>query len=78
MALLTKIINEILNPLVLLLLAVAIAVFVWGLVEFIWNAGDENKVSAGKQHIIWGLVGLFIMLSVGGIIKIIESFLLSL
>ncbi len=78
MALLTKIINEILNPLYRVLLAIAIAVFIWGLVEFIWNADNENKKSVGKQHIIWGLIGLFIMLSVGGIIKIIESFLQSL
>jgi hypothetical protein len=74
MTLINKVITGILNPLIGLMFAIAIAVFIWGIVEFIWNAGSEEKRTTGKQHIIWGLVGLFIMSAVAGIIQIIKNF----
>lgn len=74
MTLINKVITGILNPLIGLMFAVALAVFIWGIVEFIWNSGSEDKRTTGKQHIIWGLVGLLIMSTVAGIIQIIKSF----
>lgn len=74
MELINKITTGILNPLIGLLFVIAIAVFIWGIVEFIWNAGSEDKRTTGKQHIIWGLVGLLIMATVSGIIEIIKKF----
>jgi heme A synthase len=74
MNLINKLITGILNPLIGLMFVIAVAVFIWGIVEFIWNAGNEEKRTSGKKHIIWGLVGLFIMLAVGAIIEIINNF----
>jgi hypothetical protein len=74
MTLINKVITGILNPLIGLMFAIAIAVFIWGIVEFIWNSGSEDKRTTGKQHIIWGLVGLLIMSAVAGIIQIIKNF----
>jgi hypothetical protein len=74
MSLLNRIITEILNPLIGLMFAVAIAVFIWGIVEFIWNADNEQKRDQGKRHIAWGLFGLLIMATVAGIIEIIRAF----
>jgi len=74
MTLINKVITGILNPLIGLMFAIAIAIFIWGIVEFIWNSGSEDKRTTGKQHIIWGLVGLLIMSAVAGIIQIIKNF----
>ena len=74
MDLINKITEGILNPLIALLYAIAVTVFLWGVVEFIWNAGNEEKRTTGKQHIIWGLVGLLIMSAVWGIMAIIKNF----
>ncbi len=74
MNLINKVITGILNPLIGLMFVVAIAFFIWGIVEFIWNAGNEEKRTTGKQHIIWGLVGLLIMSAVWGIMAIIKNF----
>lgn len=74
MNLINKVITGILNPLIGLMFVVAFAFFVWGIIEFIWNAGNEEKRTTGKQHIIWGLVGLLIMSAVWGIIAIIKNF----
>lgn len=62
-----------LNSLLRLLYLSAIAIFVWGIIEFIWNAANEEKRQTGKRHIIWGLIGLFIMLAVTGIIQLIKN-----
>jgi uncharacterized membrane protein len=65
--------NVILNPLIRLMFAVALVVFLWGIIEYIKGAGSPDSRAQGTQHIIWGLVGLFIMVSVLGIIKLFQN-----
>jgi uncharacterized membrane protein YidH (DUF202 family) len=71
--LLDNINGEIVNPLIKMLIAVAIAVFVYGIVEFIANADNENKRTTGKRHMLWGVIGLTIMLGVYGILNIVVN-----
>ena len=66
-----KVVDNIINPFILLLFAVALAVFFWGMTQFILGADDETKRSAGKQHMVWGVVGLFIMVGVFGIMAVL-------
>ncbi len=74
MDIVNKVTTEIINPLIEVLVVLAVAIFVWGIIEFIWNSGNEEKKTTGKQHIVWGLFGLFIMMALAGIIEIIEAF----
>ncbi|MBI2673725.1 MAG: hypothetical protein HYX23_00370 [Candidatus Zambryskibacteria bacterium] len=47
----------------------ALLVFFWGLAKFIFRiGGDEKAVGEGKKLMIWGLVALFILLSLMGIL----------
>lgn len=66
-----KVDSIILNPIITLGFAVAIVVFLWGIFEFIRNPADTENRSKGQRNIGWGLVGLLIMFSVMGIIRII-------
>lgn len=75
MEIINKLITQIINPVIGILFVLAIAIFFWGIIEFIWNAGNEEKRTTGKSHIIWGLVGLLIMATVRGIIEILQNFL---
>ncbi|TAL49576.1 hypothetical protein EPN83_00315 [Patescibacteria group bacterium] len=68
---LNKINAVILNPLILLLFTIALLFFFWGIFQFVSRTGDETKRAEGKKHILWGLVGMFIMFSVFGLIRII-------
>ncbi|HEY9586255.1 MAG TPA: hypothetical protein VJJ27_01255 [Candidatus Paceibacterota bacterium] len=70
-AFLTKVNAVILNPLITFGFAVALLLFLWGLFEFIRNPADAENRKKGQNNIIWGLVGLLIMFSVFGIIKVI-------
>ena len=76
-ALINKITAGILIPLIGLVIALGLAVFIYGVVEFIAGADNQEKRDKGKQHIVWGIVGLLIMVAVAGIIQIIQNFWLS-
>ena len=69
--LLHNISKEILNPLILFLFAVAFLVFVWGIFRFIYNSGDDTEQEEGKKAMMWGIIGMFVMVSVGGIIRLV-------
>ena len=53
--------------------AAALLGFLWGLMTLIWNAGNDKKRQEGKHVMIWGIVGLFIILSIVGIIAILQQ-----
>jgi len=63
--------NEvILFPIITLLIAVALLVFVYGSFQYIANAANPAARADGQKHIIWGIVGLFVMLSAFAILSI--------
>ena len=66
--LIDKINHELVFPFIGLLFAVALVVFIWGLVQFFWS---EEKKDDGKQHMLYGVLGLLIMVSVYGILNVI-------
>lgn len=65
-----KIIEQIVNPIILLLVAAAFITFLWGVFEFVKNAGDEGARETGRRAIMWGLIGLVVMFGAYGIINV--------
>jgi fructose-specific phosphotransferase system IIC component len=65
------IVTTIINPLIGLLFAAAFVVGLWGGVNFILNADNEEARKKGKVALIWAIVGFFIMFSVGGILNVV-------
>lgn len=62
-------IRGLINQILPVLLALAILYFFWGLITFIRAAGDPKKVEEGKSIMIWGIIALFVMVSVFGILN---------
>lgn len=60
----------IIYPLVTLLLAVAMLVFLWGVFQYVMNGADESARAEGKRHIFFGIIGFVIMLSAVAIFNI--------
>jgi hypothetical protein len=65
------IIGAIINPTIALIFAAGLLVFLWGVVQFIWHSDDETARTTGKMHMIWGIVGMFIMVAWFGISNLI-------
>lgn len=55
-----------------LLFAVAILVFIYGIVKFIGNEESAEKED-GKQFMMWGIIALAVMFSVWGLVEILGN-----
>ena len=70
---LTKANSLIVNPLIELLFALAVLFFLYGVFEFMMNAENEEKKTTGKSHMMWGVIGITIMLGVFFVMNLILS-----
>ena len=61
-----------LNELIPLLMAAALVVFFWGLVQYIRSSG-EGEHAVGRNIMIAGIVSLFVMVSVWGLVRFLQS-----
>lgn len=57
-----------------LMLTLAVVAFFWGIVQFIWgkSQGSGDKAKVGQEFMGWGLLALFVMFSVWGIITFFQ------
>lgn len=53
--------------------SLALLVFMWGIVKYITSAGDEDKAKEGKSIMIYGVVALFVMFSVFGLVNFVRD-----
>ncbi len=63
--------SVIINPLIIFIFAVAVVIFLYGMLEFILNQVNEEKRTEGKSHMLWGIVGIVIMMGVWGILSVV-------
>jgi hypothetical protein len=68
-----KFFELVLDPAVQLLFGAAVVYFVYGVFTFIRKSDESSERITGANHILWSTVGLFIMISVWGIIAIIKK-----
>ena len=68
---LNKVNAVIINPLVVLIFAIALLVFFWGIFQFISSASEGSERDKGKKKILYGLIGMFVMFSAYGLIRVV-------
>lgn len=61
----------ILNPLLKVLFVVAFIIFFYGVVQYVMNPENQDKIKQGKTHMLYGVLGLALMFAVWGILQII-------
>ncbi len=71
--LLDRFVKFIIDPLILLVFAAGFFMFVWGLVQFLINLEDVSAHEEGIEHMKWGIVGMLVMVSVYGIIALLDN-----
>jgi hypothetical protein len=71
--LVSKFSQYVINPAILIVFSFGFFLFIWGLVVFLWSLGEGGESGTGKQHMLWGIVGMLVMVSVWGIIGLIEN-----
>ena len=56
-----------------IVVAIALLAFFWGLVKFIFAQGNEEAKGEGKKIMLWGLIALFVMVGVWGLVDFIAG-----
>ncbi len=54
-----------------IVVALGLLAFFFGLAKFIFNAGDEEARKQARGIMIWGIVALFVMVAVWGLVKFV-------
>lgn len=67
------VVDYIRTGLVPLLFVMALAYFMWGVIEFIRNANNPDDRKKGKQRIFWGIIGLFVMVAYFGLTAVLTE-----
>ncbi len=71
--LIIRIVDVIVIPIMEALFLVAILMFIFGVFKMIMNGTDASVREEGQKTIMWSIVGMFIMISVYGIIRLIAN-----
>lgn len=65
-----KLINDILGQILPIIISIAVIWFIYNVFAYV-IAGDEEKKKVAKNNMIWGVVALFVMVSVWGLVNIL-------
>jgi len=66
---------NIIQSVIPVVVGLAVLAFFWGLAKYIFSQGNENIKIEGKNIMVWGLVGLFFIFSVYGVVRLFGSIL---
>ena len=64
-----------LNKVIPLLVLAATALFLWGVVRYLTAGGDETRLKEARGLIIYGILGLAVMVAVWGFVYIVIDFI---
>jgi hypothetical protein len=66
-------ISDVFSALVPILIGGAIIAFLFGVLRFVFNAGKEDKRAEGRNFMIYGLIGIVVMVSVWGLVRFVMN-----
>ena len=66
-----KVNDVIINPIIKIVFLAALVYFLWGVFGYVKNADSDDARSEGRRHMLWGVFGMFIMISVFAIMSFI-------
>ena len=70
---LTSITTDIFGPLITLIIALGLIVFLWGVLKYVTAGADESKAKEGRDLIIYGIIALTVMVSVWALVNVLRS-----
>jgi hypothetical protein len=66
-------IGTLINTLTPIVVALALLYFFWGLAQYILKADDPEAKEKGKHIMVRGIIALFVMVSIWGIIRVLQT-----
>lgn len=62
------------NRLVVFLVLIATVMLIFGIVRYISAGGDEDKVAEARNLIIYGIIGLAVIIMIWGFVRVLVDF----
>ena len=56
-----------------LLFSLAVAGFIWGVIQYFLNPENEENRKKGKSYMLWGIISLFVMISMWGLVAVVGN-----
>ena len=70
--------SDLINRLIPFIIALTVLVFLFGVFKFVISGGDGDSRKEAQGYMIWGIIALFVMVSVWGLVNIlVRSFSLN-
>lgn len=62
------------NKVIPLIIGAAVIVFLWGVLKYVLSGSDDpDKRKDARSFMIWGIAALFVMVSVWGLVRILQT-----
>ncbi|MFA6274488.1 MAG: hypothetical protein WC662_04985 [Candidatus Paceibacterota bacterium] len=65
-------ISLVLNRIIPVLIVLAVVIFIWGVIMYVVSSEEEAK-KKGRQRMIWGLIGLVVIVGMWGLVAIVRN-----
>ena len=65
--------NTFLNALIGLFITLAIVVFFWGLIKYLFGLDSSESKAEGLQIMMYGVIAILVMVSIWGIIRLLQN-----
>ena len=67
------VVGGLLNSLAPLIIGIAFIYFIWGIVQYVTAGGEEDQQTKARQTMIYGIIALFVMTSVWGLVNLLSG-----
>ncbi|OHA08141.1 MAG: hypothetical protein A3B34_04150 [Candidatus Sungbacteria bacterium RIFCSPLOWO2_01_FULL_54_21] len=64
---------EIVDIGILIVFTIAVLVFGWGIVKYLTAAGDATKLAAARGFLWWGILGVFVLAAMYGLVLFVAD-----
>ncbi len=65
--------NRFIGAITAFIISLTLVFFLWGVFKLIFSNKDSKEREQAKGFIVWGLVALFVMISVWGLVNLLTS-----
>ena len=66
-------INNIFSLVIPILIGLALIYFLWGVAQYVVKQGDETAQGEARSMMLYGIIALFVMISVWGLVQVLNS-----
>jgi len=65
--------TSLINLVIPLVIGIAVFLFLWGLIKYITAGGDYKSTAEARKFMLFGIIALFVMVSVWGLVGILVN-----